>query len=74
MGIIHYRNLSHLSDEVFYKINAVYLARITYADWLFGQLLDGIERSGMDDSTAVVFASDHGDFAGDSHLVEKWPG
>jgi hypothetical protein len=32
-----------LSDEVFYKINAVYLGRVTYVDWLFGHLLAGID-------------------------------
>ena len=29
---------------------------------------------GRADDTAVFFSSDHGDFAGDFHLVEKWPG
>ena len=86
-GIIAFRNLSGLPDDVFYDINAVYLGRISYTDWIFGQLLDGIDdagvtlhtdvwlaeltRAGMTDRTAVFMSSDHGDFAGDSHLVEK---
>ena len=28
----------------------------------------------MTNNTAVFVSSDHGDFAGDFHLVEKWPG
>eukprot|EP00966_Prymnesium_polylepis_P176698 4091334-Prymnesium_polylepis.1 len=51
-----------------------YLGMISYTDWIFGELLDGIKASGLEDSTAVFFSSDHGDFAGDYRLVEKWPG
>jgi len=28
----------------------------------------------MGNNTAIFFSSDHGDFGGDFHLVEKWPG
>lgn len=76
-GIPHYRNLSSLPDDFFYKIQAVYLGMISYTDWVFGQLLEGLDKidnGKMRDRTAVFFSSDHGDFGGDYGLVEKWPG
>jgi choline-sulfatase len=50
---------------------------ISYTDWIFGQLLEGLDRidgGKLAERTAVFFASDHGDFGGDYGLVEKWPG
>jgi len=47
---------------------------ISYVDWMFGELLKGIAEAGLEDNTAVFFSSDHGDFGGDFHMVEKWPG
>ena len=73
-GIPHWRNLTSLTEDTFYKIQSVYLGMIAYTDWIFGQLLKGIEESGLKDRTAVFFSSDHGDFGGDYGLVEKWPG
>lgn len=32
------------------------------------------ERPEVDGRTAVFASSDHGDFGGDMHLIEKWPG
>ena len=47
---------------------------IAYTDYTFGKLLDGLAASGLEDRTAVFASSDHGDFAGDYGLIEKWPG
>jgi choline-sulfatase len=74
IGIPHYRNLTTLDEDTFYKIQATYLGMISYTDWIFGELLRGIEESGMSNNTAIFFSSDHGDFGGDYHMVEKWPG
>lgn len=73
-GIPHYRNLTALSEDDFYRIHAVYLGMISYTDWIFGKLLEGLKEAGLEDNTAVFISSDHGDFAGDFHMVEKWPG
>lgn len=73
-GVPHYRNLTGLSQDAFYKIQATYLGMVSYTDWMFGQLLQGIEDAGLTESTAIFFSSDHGDFAGDFHMIEKWPG
>lgn len=67
------RGLDALDDSVFRKIQAVYLGMTSYVDWLLGRLLDALERSGHAEDTTVLFFSDHGDWAGDYGLVEKWP-
>ena len=43
-GIPHFRNLTSLPDEFFYKVQAVYLGMISYTDWIFGQLLEGLAK------------------------------
>jgi len=73
-GILHYRNLTGMAEDDFYKIQKVYLEMISYTDWIFGELMAGLKESGLEDNTAVFFSSDHGDFAGDYHMIEKWPG
>lgn len=73
-GIPHYRNLTTLDEDAFYRVQATYLGMISYTDWIFGQLLQGIQEAGLENSTAIFFSSDHGDFGGDYNLVEKWPG
>lgn len=67
-----YRRLDELDDEALRKIMAVYLGMISYVDHLFGMLLDALQATGLEDDTAVFFFSDHGDWAGDYGLVEKW--
>ena len=67
------RRLDELDEGVLRKINAVYLGMIGVMDALLGQLLDALEETGHADDTAVLFFSDHGDWAGDYGLVEKWP-
>ncbi len=75
--IRQYRRLDELSaDEesaLLRKINAVYLGMTGFIDQLFGELLQVLEESGLADDTTVTFTSDHGDYAGDYGLVEKWP-
>ena len=66
------RRLDRLDESVLRKINAVYLGMISYSDWLLGRLLDAVDSSGHREDTAVLFCSDHGEWAGDYGLVEKW--
>ena len=68
------RNLSSLPEDTFYEIHRTYLGMLSYTDWCFGELLKGMETLGVADKTAIFFSSDHGDFAGDYGLIEKWPG
>ncbi|MCC6458719.1 MAG: sulfatase-like hydrolase/transferase [Caldilineaceae bacterium] len=75
--IRRYRRLDQLEramhDALLRKIQAVYLGMTALIDDLLGQLLETLEETGLADSTTVSFFSDHGDYAGDYGLVEKWP-
>jgi choline-sulfatase len=70
--IRRYRRLDELDEAVLRKIRAVYLGMISYVDEMLGRLLGALEETGRDGDTSVFFFSDHGDWAGDYGLVEKW--
>lgn len=72
-GIRKYDGLERLDEATFRKIRAVYYGQVSYSDWLMGELLSELEKKGRDKDTAVFLLSDHGDYAGDYGLVEKWP-
>jgi choline-sulfatase len=65
--------LDRLDQSDFLKMRAVYLGMVSYTDWLLGELLEAMERTNRSQDTALFVFSDHGDFAGDYGLVEKWP-
>jgi choline-sulfatase len=65
--------LGKLDAEVFRQIQAIYLGMVSYTDWLLGELMEALERTGHARDTALFTLSDHGDYAGDYGLVEKWP-
>ncbi len=67
------RRLDELDDAFFRKIQAVYLGMAGFIDSQLGRLLDALDETGFARSTAVFVFSDHGDYAGDYGLVEKWP-
>ena len=71
--IRRYRDLDQLDQETFRRIQATYLGMNSYVDWMLGQLLDTLDETGLADETTVIVSSDHGDWAGDYGLVEKWP-
>ncbi len=62
---------SQLSREEHKKALQHYLAFCSYEDYLFGKVLDALERLGELDNTVVVFTSDHGDYAGEHGLWAK---
>ncbi|MFP4015483.1 MAG: sulfatase-like hydrolase/transferase [Halanaerobiales bacterium] len=67
------RNLDKVSDRQLKDINAKYLGMISYVDSIYGELIEALEETGMIEDTAIFVFSDHGDWAGDYGLVEKWP-
>jgi len=67
------RRLNELEEGHFRKIQAVYLGMIGFVDALLGHLLDALEETNLADRTTVLVFADHGDYAGDYGLVEKWP-
>lgn len=68
-----YRHLDEIDDDTLVRIQATYLGMISHVDAVFGELMDALAASGLSDSTTVIVSSDHGDYAGDYGLVEKWP-
>jgi arylsulfatase A-like enzyme len=80
-GLIRqYRRLDELAQEdppghdaLLRKIQAVYLGMTAFVDHLLGQVLETLEETGLAENTTVSVFSDHGDYAGDYGLVEKWP-
>lgn len=68
-----FREADEESPEIFRKINAVYLGMISYVDMLTGKIMDTLKKEGIYEDTTIIFCSDHGDFAGESRLVEKCP-
>ena len=79
--IRQYRRLDQLDakfddgehDALLRKIQAVYLGMTGFIDSLLGELLETLDETGLAENTTVIVFSDHGDYAGDYGLVEKWP-
>lgn len=67
-------HLDQASDALLRQVRATYYGQVSYADWLLGQIMEALDRTGRARDTVLVASSDHGDYAGDYGLVEKWPG
>ena len=67
-------HLDKAGDAYFRAVRATYYGQVSYADWMLGELMEALERTGQARDTVLVASSDHGDYAGDYGLVEKWPG
>jgi choline-sulfatase len=67
-----YRTDEEISDEAYKEIQAVYYGMITKVDAMCGRLLKVIEEEGLMENSIILFWVDHGDFAGQYGLVEKW--
>jgi arylsulfatase A-like enzyme len=67
------RRLDQLKPEFFAKIHATYLGMNSYVDFLLGELMNTLETTGLSGQTTLIVSSDHGDWAGNYGLVEKWP-
>ena len=69
-----YRNATKWENNTLETVQSLYLGCVEFSDYIFGTLLDALERFGLtEENTALLVASDHGDYAGDYGLVEKWP-
>jgi len=65
--------LTTLDEKFFRKLHSVYLGSISFSDFLFGLLMAAVDENDLRKNTTVAVFSDHGDYAGDYGLVEKWP-
>lgn len=68
-----HRRAAQWDPNVLSKIYAVYLGMNSYVDYMLELLMDGLDRNGLTDDTVLIVSSDHGDWAGNRGLVEKWP-
>lgn len=72
-GIRKTYGIADLPQSEFIRLRKTYYEQISFTDWLLGELLEAVDRTGHSSDTAVITASDHGDYAGDYGLIEKWP-
>lgn len=59
------------SREELRRARAGYFAAVEYIDEIIGDMIARLEREGFLDETVVVYASDHGELAGEHGLWEK---
>lgn len=59
-------------DVALREVQACYYGMITKVDTLVGRVLDSIEAEGLLEDSIVIFTADHGDFAGQYGVCEKW--
>lgn len=66
------RRGNFLEDETLLRqVRAVYYGMITQLDDHMGRLLAELDERGLRENTLIVFTSDHGEYMGDHHMVEK---
>lgn len=64
--------VNHLREADLIEIKAAYHAQVLVVDAMVGRVMELLAARGQLDNTLVVFTSDHGDWAGEYGLVEKW--
>lgn len=63
--------LHGLSDACIQRIRALYHGNVALIDHWIGRARDALEAHGRDETTLIVFTSDHGDCLGDHDLLWK---
>lgn len=66
------QRLDELTEDDLREIRAVYYGMISRLDHQLGLLVEKLRERNLYNSTAIFVFSDHGDYAGDYGLVEKW--
>ncbi|NYT36127.1 choline-sulfatase [Allopusillimonas soli] len=61
-----------VTDEHVRTARHAYYAMVSYVDAQVGRILEALEAMDLDDSTAVILTSDHGDMLGERGLWYKW--
>lgn len=64
--------LQHLSVEDLKEIKRVYFGMVSRVDHQLGLLVQKLKARGLYDNTVIAVFSDHGDYAGDFGMVEKF--
>jgi arylsulfatase A-like enzyme len=68
----HRTNEGDVDPQALREVLATYYGMIAKIDHLVGRVLETIRQQGLLEDTIVVFTSDHGDFAGQYGLCEKF--
>ena len=61
-----------IEESAVREVLATYLGMIAKIDHLMGRMLDTIRAQGLMQDSVIIFTSDHGDFAGQYGLCEKF--
>jgi arylsulfatase A-like enzyme len=67
------KHYDELTPESWNLLQRTYFGMTARVDAQLGRVLAAVERTGTSANTVTVFCSDHGEYAGDFGLVEKWP-
>lgn len=59
-------------EEMLAEMQAVYYGMVSRVDDQMGRILEALDRSGERENTLILFWSDHGDYASQYGLPEKW--
>ncbi len=70
-GIREKQNLSHYDEDKWTELRATYLGMCARIDHQFSMVREALIKKNYWKDTASFVFSDHGDFTGDYHLVEK---
>lgn len=65
------QGLTDLTEKDIKRTLAAYYGMVTCMDEMIGKILDELERSGMMDSTYIIYTSDHGESLGEHGLFYK---
>ena len=66
-----YEPADYATQREIEHMRCMYAAKLTMVDKWVGYLLDGVERMGFADNTAIIFTSDHGFYHGEHNLIGK---
>lgn len=61
-----------LDDADLREIKATYFGMVSRTDYQLGLLVDRLKERGLYENTVIVVFSDHGDYAGDYGMIEKF--
>lgn len=69
----HVKNwqLENSTWDTFKEMVALYYGYISQVDDAIGKVLDHLKEKGLDENTVVIYTSDHGDMAGQRHMIDK---
>jgi arylsulfatase A-like enzyme len=67
-----YRLGNDISPKSCAEIQSVYYGMISFIDDLVGQVLQAVDDEGLRDDTLIIFTADHGDYAGQYGINEKF--